>query len=250
MKRFNNLYKQVYDIENLKLADKNARKGKNHKHDVQSHDKNREDNIINLHHLLKNKEYKTSKYEIYTIYDPKEREIYKLPYYPCRIVHHSIMNVLKPILLPLFTSNTFSCIKGRGILGAYKSIIKALKDKNNTQYCLKFDIKKFYPNINHNILKSILRKKIKDKDFLWLLNEVIDSAPGCPIGNYCSQYFANLYLTYFDHWLKENKKVKYYFRYCDDIVILDNNKEELHILFKEIREYLYTKLKLEIKDNH
>lgn len=250
MKRLNNLYSKVYDIENLKLADKNARKGKTNNYDVQAHDLNKDDNIINLYHLLKNKEYKTSEYEIYNIFDPKEREIYKLPYYPDRIVHHSIMNILKPILLPMFTSDTFSCIKSRGIIGAYKSLKRSLLDIDNTQYCLKFDIKKFYPNIDHDILKGILRRKIKDKDFLWLLDEIIDSAPGCPIGNYCSQYFANLYLTFFDHWIKENKKIKYYFRYCDDIVILSSSKEELNTLFKDIKEYLDINLKLEIKNNY
>ena len=250
MKRFGNLYKKVYSINNLKLADKNARKGKTNNYDVQAHDLNKDDNIINLYHILRNKEYKTSKYEIYSIREPKERIIYKLPYYPCRIVHHSILNVLKPILLPTFTSNTFNCIKGRGIIGAYKSIRKSLLDIDNTQYCLKFDIKKYYPNIDHDILKKILRSKIKDRDFLWLLDEVIDSAPGCPIGNYGSQWFANLYLTKFDHWIKENKRVKYYFRYCDDIVILGKTKQELHILFKEIQEYLHKELKLEIKNNH
>jgi RNA-directed DNA polymerase len=82
------------------------------------------------------------------------------------------------------------------------------------------DIKKFYPNIDHQILKQLLRRKFKDEDLLWLLDEIIDSAPGLPIGNYLSQYFANFYLTYFDHWIKEVKGVEYYFRYADDLVIL------------------------------
>jgi hypothetical protein len=125
-----------------------------------------------------------------------------------------------------------------------------LKDIPGTQYCLKLDITKFYPSVDHSVLKQLLRKKIKDTDLLWLLDGIIDSAEGLPIGNYLSQYFANFYLTYFDHWIKEEKKVKYYFRYADDMVILSDNKPYLHQLLCEIREYLQENLKLEVKDNY
>jgi retron-type reverse transcriptase len=160
------------------------------------------------------------------------------------------MNKLEPVFTSLFISNTYSCIKGRGIHGAANAVKIALKDVTNTKYCLKLDIKQFYPSIDHDILKEILRRKIKDKDLLWLLDEIIDSSDGIPIGNYLSQYFANLYLTYFDHWLKEVKKVTYYFRYADDIVVLHSSKEYLHELLAEMREYLKVKLKLTIKSNY
>lgn len=111
------------------------------------------------------------------------------------------------------------------------------------------DIRKFYPSIDHEVLKGIIRKKIKDQKLLQLLDEIIDSAEGVPIGNYLSQFFANLYLTYFDHWLKEDKQVKYYFRYADDIVILHKDKEYLRELFEEMKQYLDT-LKLTFKDNY
>jgi len=250
MKRIGNLYDKIYNIDNLKLADKKARKGKVKKVDILNHDLNKEDNIINLYHLLKNREYKTSNYDIFTLYDGKIREIYKLPYYPDRITHHALMNILEPIFISNFTKDTYSCIKKRGIHKALKSLNLSLKDIDNTKYCLKLDIKKFYPNINHDILKSLLRKKFKDKDLLWLLDEIIDSTEGVPIGNYLSQFFANFYLSYFDHWIKETKKVKYYFRYCDDIVILHKDKQYLNILLKDIKTYLKTELKLEIKSNY
>ena len=122
------------------------------------------------------------------------------------------------------------------------------EDPEGTTFCLKLDIRKFYPSINHDVLKSILRRKLKDKRLLCLLDEIIDSADGVPIGNYLSQYFANLYLTYFDHWIKEQKRVKHYFRYADDIVILASDKSYLHSLMGEIRAYLGD-LKLEVKGN-
>ena len=109
---------------------------------------------------------------------------------------------------------------------------------------------KFYPSIDHEILKQVVRRKIKDKRLLWLLDEIIDSADGVPIGNYLSQYFANLYLAYFDHWIKEEKRIKYYYRYADDIVILGSDKNELHSLLHEIRAYLSDRLKLKVKRNY
>jgi len=250
MTRINDLYNQVCSLENLQLADEKARKGKLRSHGVIKHDQNREQNLIRLHEMLKNGTFKTSKYDIFTIYEPKEREIYRLPYFPDRIVHHAVMNVLEPIWVSIFTADTYSCIKERGIHAAAKKVKKTLnKNPLDTKYCLKIDVKKFYPSIDHDILKQIIRRKIKDKRLLSLLDEIIDSAEGVPIGNYLSQYFANLYLAYFDHWLKEKKGVKFYFRYADDIVILHRDKLHLHGLLREIRTYLSDNLKLQIKSN-
>lgn len=250
MKRINNLYEQLYSIENIIKADSVARKGKGRQHGIVEHDKNLESNINLLHEMLKNKTYKTSEYTTFTIFEPKERLIFKLPYFPDRITHHAIMNILEPIFLSTFTKDTYSCIKGRGIHAATNAVKKALGDEENTKYCLKLDIKKFYPSVDNNVLKQLLRRKFKDNDLLWLLDEIIDSTSGLPIGNYLSQYLANFYLTYFDHWIKENLKVKYYFRYADDIVILDGDKQHLHYLLSEIKKYLDVNLKLQVKENY
>jgi len=100
-------------------------------------------------------------------------------------------------------------------------------------------------------LKELLSRKFKDKDLLWLLDELIDSfSIGLPLGNYPSQYLANFYLHKFDHWIKEELKVKDYFRYMDDIVILGDNKEDLCKIFHKIQEYLYINLDLQIKSNY
>jgi len=248
MKRIGNLYHKIYGIDNLKSADKKARRNKKNQCGVKRHDKNREDNIVNLHHILKNKEYTTSEYKLFTIFDGKQRNIYRLPYYPDRITHHAIMNVLEPIFVSCFTKDTYSCIKDRGIHKALENLTKSLKDRAGTKYCLKLDIHKFYPSVKNEILKRLLRRKFKDDDLLYLLYNIIDSAQGIPIGNYLSQYFANFYLTYFDHWLKEELKVKHYFRYCDDIVILSDSKEELHRILHEIIKYLDEKLELKLSN--
>lgn len=250
MKRIGNLYNKIISIENLKLADSIARKGKSGQYGVQHHEKNMNSNIRLLHKILKDRMYKTSEYTTFKIHDPKERDIFSLPYFPDRILHHAIMNILEPVFVETFTADTYSCIKGRGIHGALRNLKNALRNRKDTLYCLKLDVRKFYPSIDHELLKQLVRRKIKDINLLQLLDEIIDSAQGVPIGNYLSQYFANFYLSYFDHWIKEVKQVKNYFRYADDLVILSGNKTYLHQLLSDIRVYLEINLKLILKGNY
>jgi retron-type reverse transcriptase len=250
MKRISNIYGRIITLENLQLADLKASKRKSGQYGVIQHRSNWQENLLALHESLKNKTYKTSPYTTFKIYEPKEREIFRLPYYPDRILHHAVMNIIEPVFVKTFTADTYSCIKKRGIHKAARNLRKALNDEAATKYCLKLDIKKFYPSVDHTILKNLLRRKFKDEDLLWLLDEVIDSAEGLPIGNYLSQFLANYYLTWFDHWIKETMQVRYYFRYADDIVILSDNKEHLHELLTEIRIYLSTRLKLTVKENY
>lgn len=250
MKRVSNLYDKIISLENLRKADEVAQKGKQSQYGVVLHNQNKEANILKLHEWLVKKEYKTSEYQIFKVYEPKERDVFKLPYFPDRIMHHAIMIHLEKVFVSVFTADSYSCIKGKGIHAASNKLKLTLKDVPGTKYCLKLDIKKFYPNVDHDVLKMLLRRKIKDQDLLWLLDEIIDSAEGLPIGNYLSQYFANYFLTGFDHWIKENKKVKYYFRYADDIVVLSESKVYLHSLLSEIKSYLSDNLKLTVKGNY
>ena len=250
MKRYNNLYSKIYDMENIRLAHKNAKKDKSHYSEVKMVEANPEKYFMKIHNMLKNKTFHNSKYEAFTrACNGKEREIFKLPYFPDRIIHHCIMNILEPIWMKTSIADTYSSLKNRGIHKGVKRIKKALKDRENTRYCLKMDVRKFYPSIDHNILKQIIRRKLKDKDLLWLFDEIIDSAKGVPIGNYLSQYFGNLYLSGLDHWLKENKSCKYMFRYCDDICVLHSDKKYLSELRKNISSYLTMELNLKLKDN-
>lgn len=251
MKRINNLYNKIWDLDNIRLAHRNASRGKSKYSEVKEINKDPEYYFSKLSILLRDEKFKNSEYVIFNrLCGVKLREIYKLPYYPDRIVHHAIMNVLEPIWRKTLINNTYSSIKGRGIHRAVIKLKHILKeDRVNTKYCLKFDVQKFYPSIDNVILKEIIRRKIKCNKTLNLLDEIINSTDGIPIGNYLSQYFGNLYLSYFDHYCKEVLKCKYYFRYCDDIVILDNNKEFLHDCFSKINYYLNNELKLSIKKN-
>ncbi len=254
MKRHGNLFSKIYDMENLKLAHKNAKKGKGWYKEVKMVDKDPDYYLGKLQEMLISKNYHTAQYETFIKNDSgKVREIYKLPYFPDRICQWAILQVIEPILLSHFTDDTYSAIPNKGIHLCLHKMTKAMRnDVPGTQYCLKLDAKKFYPSINHTILKEKYRKLFKDKELLWLLDEIIDSTPGdtgIPIGNYISQYSGNFYLSDFDHWIKEVKHVKYYYRYMDDIVIFSPSKEYLHELRKEIDVYFKTKLKLTIKEN-
>jgi RNA-directed DNA polymerase len=249
VKRIGNIYNEITSLKNIQDADAKAQKGKATQYGVVLHNKNREANLFILQDKLISKTYQTSRYDIFNVFEPKERTVYRLPYFPDRITHHAIMNLLEPIFVSAFTADTYSCIKNRGIHALLYKLNADLKDLDGTQYCLKFDIKKFYPSIDHDVMKGLLRRKFKDHDLLWLLDEIIDSAPGLPIGNYLSQYLANFYLSYFDHWIKEQKRVRYYYRYADDIVILHSDKATLHALLAEIKTYLHD-LKLEVKETH
>lgn len=251
MKRLNNLYRHICDKSNIELADDCARRGK-HNWGIKKHDLHRESDNQKLLQSLIDLSYKTSDYDRFKIFEPKERIIFRLPYFPDRIAQWDIMLTMEPIWVKTFISQTYSCIKDRGIHKLAKDVKKALRtDKQGTKYCLKLDVKKFYPSIDHEILKvDILRRKIKDRELLTILDEIIDSAEGVPIGNYLSQFFANLFLSYFDHWLKEEVGVKHYFRYADDIVILSDSKEKLRDILILIKTYFHKKLNLEMKPNY
>ena len=212
MKRYNNLFEKVCSMENLELADMNARKGKKKKWGVVIHDRHREENLKNLQRQLLNGTFKTSEYHTMVVHEPKERLIYKLPYYPDRIVHHAIMNVLEPIWVGSMTADTYANIKGRGIHACSENLKHVLYiDPKGTRYCLKVDIRKYYPSIDHELLKKEVRRKIKDARLLALIDEIIDSEKGLPIGNYLSQYLANVYLSNLDHRMKEVHRAPYYF---------------------------------------
>lgn len=250
MKRKANIFNHICSVENLQAAQRIARKGKGEQYGVKLFDLDPGGKIMELSDMLFYKEFTTSPYKVFKVYDPKERDVYGLPYYPDRIVQHGIMLQVERTFLDMFTADTYSCVPGKGIHGLHWNLIDALRDVPGTQYCLKLDVRKFYENVDHDILKGQLRRKFKDPDFFWLIDDIIDSAPGIPIGNLTSQFFANFYLTGLDHYIKEVLQVKNYFRYCDDMVITGPSKPYLHEILARIREYLMDRLKLTIKSNY
>ena len=256
MKRYGWIYEKIYDMDNLRLAHKNARKDKKLYKEVQMVDSNPDYYLEQIQQLLKEKKYRITpkNYTVSTIRDrTKSRELRKLNYYPHRIIQRAIMLQLEPIFMETFTNFTCASVKWRWWKQVRNLMSRYLKDKEWTKYCLKIDIQKFYPSVNHKILKKLLRKKIKDTDLLNLLDMLIDSFPWkrwLPIGSYLSQYLANYYLSYFDHRLKEVVRCKYVVRYMDDIVILWRTKKWLRYVYRRMKSYLDWKLDLKIKQNY
>lgn len=251
-----------------------ARKDKSFYEAVQKTDQNLEERTKEISKLLKTHTYKVGLYKTSRYSDRgKKRILYKLPYYPDRIIQWAIMLKIEKYFNKLFEPFVAASLPKKGIHYASKLLNYYLQNfPNETTYYLKFDIKKFYPSINREILKQQLRKLFKDKDLLIELDKIIDSfdktdihklhltleekaiycqpGKGVPVGSYLSQYLANFYLAYFDHWLAEECHCHYIVRYMDDIVILSNSKEFLHNILCAIKIYLKEILDLEIKDNY
>lgn len=253
-KKLRQLYDTMLLSENLTKAAFESSKRKKSRHEIRRFEHNICGDLYKIYDMLDKCTYKPSKYRTKVIHEPKERLIQIAPFFPDRIIHHLLINVVKKRWESVYIKQTYACIKGRGIDKCFTDVGLALKNhRDNTKYCFKFDIRKYYNNVDHSVLKSIVRKTIGDERMLWLIDSIIDSVDGdkgLPIGNYTSQYFANLYLAYFDHWVREKLKVKFYFRYMDDVVILSDSKEELHNVKEKIAFYLENKLKLHLKGDY
>jgi retron-type reverse transcriptase len=251
MKRHGNLFDRICERSNIELAIEKAEKRRKHKKAIAWFEKNRESNIDLLIDNLKNKKHCTSTYTSFLVKEPKEREIFCLPFYPDRILQHAILNILEPVFMEKFTADTYSCIKGRGIHRAVVKLKLALRDIEAPVYYLKIDIEKYYNSVDLHILKTKLRRAIKCHATLDLLDEIIDShAPGLPIGNYLSQYLSNFFLSELDHWIKEELRVRHYFRYADDMLFLGASKADMWRVLEAVRpriEALNLRIKPDIR---
>lgn len=253
MKRKGNIYQLIVEKENIKEAILNSSKGKRDRKSVKKIIDNIDHYTQEIHNMLVNKTYIPSPYIEMKIHDgtrKKERIIYKPRYYPDQIIHWCIMQNIESLFLRGMYEFCCASIRNRGIHYASRHIKKILvRDRKNTKYCLKLDIKKFYPSINKDILKRKFMRIIKDRDTLDLLDLIVDSSnEGVPIGNYTSQWFANYYLQDLDHYIKEELKAPYYIRYMDDMLIFHRNKKELGKIKKKIKEYLKNE-SLTLKEN-
>jgi hypothetical protein len=144
--------------------------------------------------------------------------------------------------------DTFQSITGRGTSDAADRVKALVRSERCPKYALKLDIQKYYPSVNNDLLKQMLRKKIKCPDTLWLIDDIIDSIKGLPIGNYTSQLFGNINLNGFDWWMKQTIKPDGYFRYCDDLLVFADSSKKLMMIKALIQIYLQP-LNLTIKNN-
>jgi retron-type reverse transcriptase len=259
MNFFGHNYDDIISVENLLHAWREFRRGKKQKRDVMEFERNLMEHILNLHHDLKYKKYRHSGYDAFKISDPKPRDIHKASVRD-RVVHHMLYDALYPFFDTKFIHDSYSCRINKGTHRAMNRFrdFSRIVSKNNTSTCwiLKCDIRKFFANIDHIILKRILSEHIKDKQLLELLGRVIDSFEaegkndvGLPLGSLTSQLLVNVYMNEFDHFMKRVLKVKYYIRYADDFVILHEDRKYLEDLVPQISEFLETNLKLSLHPN-
>ena len=243
MKRHGNLFQKIVDIDNLRISVHNARKGKSTRNNVRKFYREFDSSIEQIRKSLIEKTFKTSRYQTKMIYEPKQRTIYILPFNPDRIVQHALMRIIEPIWDGLLISDSYACRTGKGIHAGSKRTSELVRKYD---YCLKCDVSKFYQSVNHDILFDIIQRKIKCKDTLWLIKDIIYSYPGdtnIPIGNYTSQWFGNLYLNTLDVLMKHEFRIKGYLRYCDDFCLFHNDKRFLNQMAMEIKTFMFDKLK-------
>ena len=259
MKTHKDIFNKIISPENLFSAWDKFKSDKQKRRDVQQFEWKLEENIFQLHRDLGGKTYKHGGYVSFYIHDPKQRRIHKATIRD-RILHHAVFNVLNPIFEPIFIPNSLSCRIGKGTHKGIDILSRTARQisQNGFKPCfiLKCDIKKFFETVDHSKLLSILRKKIKDKNAMWLLEEIIKSfssqysniffKKGLPIGNLTSQLFANIYLNEFDQFVKQKLRVKHYIRYTDDFVVVFSNKGYLGNLIPQIRAFLSDELRLEL----
>jgi len=251
MKRYGYLIEQVIEESNLLEAFHIVMRGKKRTRTVRHFKKNRDAILQEISEEIKTGRYAPSGFREFTVMENgKLRDIQSLPFKD-RIALHAIMAVLNKALGGMLIRDTYASLPNRGIHDGLNRIRMALKDAPGTRYCLKLDLKKFYHNVDQDILIERLGRKIKDRMMLDTLVRIIRSfGPGLAIGYHSSQLLGNFYLCLLDHFVKYDLRVKHYFRYCDDIVILAPTKEYLHGVLGKMREVIEGQLHLTVKKNY
>ncbi len=265
MKTYNNLYNKVCSEENIYNAFRKARKGKSGRAYVKQFEEDLNGNLRKLKNELESQEYCPLPTKTFVVKDPKTRVI-TAPDFRDRIVHHAICNIIGPIFEKSFIHDSYANRKNKGALKALQrfdyfkrkltnngKLLRNPKSGNMvTGYALKADIKHYFASVDHDIMVSLIKKKISDKRLLLLLEKIIRSNcrkgpdKGMPLGNLTSQYFANIYLNELDKFVKHELKAGFYIRYLDDFVILGRSRLALENHKKAIKSFLKTSLLLEL----
>ncbi len=189
------LLEAMGDYGNVQKAYNKARKCKRHRKDVLIFTKDKEENLDKVREDIINLAYEPSKYHYFKVYEPKERQIMALPFYD-RVVQHAINNVLEPIFDKRFISQSYACRKGKGMHAASDTLKEWLYEWNKYHpdqplYAIKADIHHYFQSIDHAVLKTEIRKVIKDAGVLALLDRIIDhNAYNNKLGKTDAEYTA------------------------------------------------------------
>jgi RNA-directed DNA polymerase len=264
MKSYKNLYPQIYDFGNLYAAFRAARKGKRNRAAVASYEFDLEHNLLELETDLKQQTYTPGAYTNFYIYEPKRRLVSAAPFKD-RVVHHALCNIIEPIWEPRFIHTSFACRVGKG---THQALDQAHAWVKKYRYVFHGDIVKYFPSIDHQIIRGLLARRIADRQTMWLIDQILnsgagiqaDEAPltwfpgddlfaairprGLPIGNLTSQFWANVYLHELDSFVKHQLGCKAYQRYMDDFLLFSHDKAQLHAWKEAIRTFLASKLRL------
>ncbi len=251
MKRHGGLYEKIAAFDNLLLAAKKAMKGKKRKRGAAAFYFRLENELLSIESDLLAGSYSALPYRDFHIYEPKMRKICAADFRD-RVVHHAICNVVEPLLDKTLISDTYACRMGKG---SHAAVRRAQDFSRRFEWFLKCDIRGYFENVDHGVLKTLLLRKIKDKRLLDLLFQIIDQpvpqgtpGKGIPIGNLTSQLFANLYLGELDHFIKDRMAVKGYVRYMDDFLVFGADKESLRKKLFQIRAFVNERLLLKLKE--
>jgi retron-type reverse transcriptase len=247
VKTYRNLYPRVHDFENLCLAYRKARKGKRGRPEVAEFEFFLEDNLVQLQDELAARTYRHGAYRSFTIHEPKRRLISAAPFRD-RVVHHALMRIIEPIFERTFIHDSYANRAGKG---THRALDRAQQFAQQHRHVLPCDVKQFFPSIDHEILRGILARKIADPDVMWLVDRILESGVGVlseeyemvyfpgddlfaagrrrglPIGNLCSQHWANTYLNELDQFIKRELKVRCFVRYVDDMLLFGDDKSQL-----------------------
>lgn len=246
MKTHSNLFERVCSFEHLLRSFYLCRKGKTYRNYALEFEINLEENLFELQAELKSGKWKPIGYTTFYIYDPKKRLI-NAPTFRDRIVHRAVHDVIEPIWEPIFIYDSFACRKGKGTHKGVERLTKFLRSypPNKKVYCFKADIKSYFASVDHKILFSIIKRKIRDEKLLSIIWRIIDSyhengkkGVGIPLGNLTSQLFANIVLNELDYFIKHELRVKHYIRYMDDFVMLHTEKKQLWAWRDEVQQFL------------
>lgn len=251
------IFVHISSVANILCAWKEFKNGKRKKKGVVNFELHLEDNIFKLHEDLMKGNFKLHPYEVFTVSDPKPRKIHKASVRD-RVLNLAVHRVLYPIFEKSFIFDSYSSRKGKGLHLGVKRLFNATRkvsqNWHTSGYVLKCDVNKFFDSVDHKILFELLKRRVEEKQTLDLLKIILQSfeksaGKGLPLGNVTSQLFANVYLHELDRFVKHTLKVKYYFRYADDFVILHKDKELLQKYETEIKKFLVENLLLKIHEN-
>ncbi len=247
------IYTSLCAYENLELAFKKARKHKTLKPYVVEFENNLTENLLALQQELLSNTYHPKPLKTFVIKDPKTRKISKSDFRD-RVIHHALCNMIEPMFEKSFIYDSYANRKGKGTLKAIERFDyfkrKVSKDNTKSCYILKADIRHYFETVNHDVLVDIIRKRIANEQVIRLVKLILtnygDSGKGMPLGNLTSQFFANVYLDKLDQFVKHGLKAKYYLRYVDDFIIMDNSRKRLQKFLELTSHFLKQSLKLDL----